>query len=69
MGVDPQKLDALLGRAVVDLGATLHAAMAVLGDRLGLYKALAKGGRMDAAALARATGTDERYVRGHGSRR
>ena len=45
-----------------DLGATVHAGMVVMGDRLGFYKALAVG-PLAAAELAAITRTDERYVR------
>ncbi len=62
MAVDMDKLNAFIGRFVVDLGATAHAGMVVLGEKLGLYKALAKE-PMTSAQLAAATGTDERYVR------
>jgi SAM-dependent methyltransferase len=60
---DQTKLMDLLGKAVTDLGGTVTAGLIVLGDRLGLYKALAIGGKMSPAELARATSTDERYVR------
>jgi 2-polyprenyl-3-methyl-5-hydroxy-6-metoxy-1,4-benzoquinol methylase len=62
MAVDMQKLDAFMGRFIDDLGATYHAGMVVIGEELGLYKALASGA-MDANQLATATGTDPRYVR------
>ena len=39
--VDPQKLDAFLGRAVNDMGAAMSGLLVVMGDRLGLYKAMA----------------------------
>ncbi len=51
-----------MGRFVNDLGATYHAGMVVIGERLGLYKALA-GQAMTSVELAQRTGTDERYVR------
>ena len=60
--VDMEKLNAFLGTFVHDLGATVNAGMVVIGERLGLYKALAKG-PMTSAELAERTGTDERYVR------
>src|SRR4029453_783165 len=41
MDLDMYKLNAFLGRAVVDIGATLHAALVLIGEKLGLYKALA----------------------------
>ena len=62
MAVDTKKLEQFLGQFVNDLGATVHAGMVVIGDRLGLYKALAAG-PLTAAELAAITRTDERYVR------
>jgi SAM-dependent methyltransferase len=62
MSVDMDKLNAFMGRFVGDLGAAVHAGMVVIGEKLGLYKALAKN-PMTSAELAAATGTDERYVR------
>ena len=44
MSINPDKLNELLGKAVVDFGATFHAALVRVGDKLGLYKALAAGG-------------------------
>jgi SAM-dependent methyltransferase len=58
---DPAKLDAFIGQIVGDAGAAMSAALVVLGDRLGLYKALATG-PATAAQLAQRTGTAERYV-------
>ncbi len=63
MALNEAKLNEMLGRAIVDFGATMHAALVVIGDRLGLYKALAAGGPMTAAELAKRTETTERYVR------
>src|ERR1700683_2251191 len=62
MAVDTKKLEQFVGQFVTDLGATVHAGMVVIGDRLGLYKALAAGA-LNAAELAAITRTDERYVR------
>ena len=62
MAVDMDKLNAFLGRFVGDLGAAVHAGMVVIGEKLGLYKALAAG-PMSSAELAATTKTDERYVR------
>ena len=56
------KLNAFIGQFVSDLGASVHAGMVVIGEKLGLYKALASG-TMSAAELAARTNTDERYVR------
>ena len=61
MAVDEQKLGEFMGRFVGDLGAVLHAPLIVLGDKLGLYRQLAKGPATP-AELARETGTSERYV-------
>lgn len=62
MTVDAKKMEQFLGKFVNDLGATVHAGMVVIGDRLGLYKALAAG-PLSAPELAAITRTDERYVR------
>jgi 2-polyprenyl-3-methyl-5-hydroxy-6-metoxy-1,4-benzoquinol methylase len=62
MQIDNDKLNEFIGRFVGDLGAAVHAGMVVIGERLGLYKALAEG-PMSASALATRTNTDQRYVR------
>jgi SAM-dependent methyltransferase len=62
MSVNKEKLDAFLGRAVADLGAANSAVLVLLGDELGLYKALAKES-LNSAELAERTGTNERYMR------
>jgi 2-polyprenyl-3-methyl-5-hydroxy-6-metoxy-1,4-benzoquinol methylase len=50
-------------RAVDEVGATLNAALVVMGDKLGLYRALADGGALSPSELAARTDTAERYVR------
>ncbi len=62
MNLDPQKLEAFMNRAVGEIGAAASAVMALIGDRLGLYKALAEGPATP-GELAQRTGTAERYVR------
>lgn len=62
MAIDSGKMEQFLGKFVSDLGATAHAGMVVIGERLGLYKALATG-PMSSLELASKTGTDERYLR------
>ena len=62
MAIDEQKLNAFMGRFVTDLGAVMHAATVVVGDQLGLYKALGNG-PSSVEDLARRTGTDPRYLR------
>ncbi|HLK04781.1 MAG TPA: methyltransferase domain-containing protein [Candidatus Acidoferrum sp.] len=63
MALDMDKLHEFLGKALVDFGATFHAALVRIGDKLGLYKGLAAGGPQTPAELAQRTGTVERYVR------
>jgi SAM-dependent methyltransferase len=60
--IDEQKLMDFVFRAVDEVGATLNAALVVMGDRLGLYRALADGASSP-EELAERTGTAERYVR------
>src|SRR4051794_7031941 len=60
--IDMNKLNAFIGQFVTDLGAAVHTGMVVIGEKLGLYKALEEG-PMTAAQLAAQTKTDERYLR------
>ena len=60
--VDPQKLDAFLGRAVNDMGAAMSGLLVVVGDRLGLYKAMAHAGPLTPAELG-----EDRHDRAHGA--
>ena len=60
--IDTDKLNAFIGQFVTDLGAAVHTGMVVIGEKLGLYKALASGA-MSSAQLAARTQTDERYLR------
>src|SRR3954469_7347629 len=61
--VDGAKLEQFVFRAVDEVGATLNAALVVMGDRLGLYRALAGAGPLTPVELARRAGVAERYVR------
>src|SRR4051812_34349376 len=61
--VDEARLHELLGQAVVEFGATVNAALIVIGDRLGLFRALAADGPLTSEELVAATGLNERYVR------
>jgi 2-polyprenyl-3-methyl-5-hydroxy-6-metoxy-1,4-benzoquinol methylase len=63
MAINEDKLNGLMARFVGDLGATFHAGLAVIGESLGLYKAMAGMGHLTSAELADATSTNERYVR------
>lgn len=61
--IDEARLNEFMGRAVADMGAAIHAVMILLGDRLGLYKAMADSRPVTSGELARRTGLNERYVR------
>jgi SAM-dependent methyltransferase len=61
--VDTDKLMSFVFRAVDEVGATLNTALVVMGDKLGLYKAMAGAGPLTPVELARRTGVSERYVR------
>jgi SAM-dependent methyltransferase len=61
--IDEAKLEQFMGRFVGDLGAALSAALVVIGDRIGLYRAMADGHPVSPEELAERTGTDARYVR------
>jgi 2-polyprenyl-3-methyl-5-hydroxy-6-metoxy-1,4-benzoquinol methylase len=63
LNADPEKLNAFLGRALNDMGAAFQTALIIIGERVGLYKAMAGAGPMTPAELAEKTGTNERYVR------
>jgi 2-polyprenyl-3-methyl-5-hydroxy-6-metoxy-1,4-benzoquinol methylase len=63
MSIDEKKLNDFLGKVVGDVGAAMSAALVVIGDKLGLYKAMVEAGPVNPGDLARLTGTTERYVR------
>jgi SAM-dependent methyltransferase len=63
MTVDETKLDAFMGKMIGDIGAVASAPLVLLGDKLGLFKALAEAGPLSAAELAQRTATHERYIR------
>jgi SAM-dependent methyltransferase len=63
MAINEAKLQEFVGKAVQDIGATQSAALVVIGDQLGLYKAMAGAGPLTPAEIAQRTGTVERYVR------
>jgi len=60
---DPATLEGYMGKMVGDMGAALSAALVLLGDELGLYKALAELGPAMPSELAEKVGAAERYVR------
>ncbi|MGI9170795.1 MAG: class I SAM-dependent methyltransferase [Caulobacteraceae bacterium] len=61
--IDADKLDALVGTVIGDMGAAMSGALVVMGDKLGLYKALAGEGPATPGDLAARSGCAERYVR------
>jgi len=61
--IDMDKLMQFVFRAVDEVGATLNAALVVMGDKLGYYRALAEHGPSTPAQLAERTGTAEPYAR------
>jgi len=63
MAVDQAKLDAFVGKMLGDVGAAIGAALVIVGDKLGLYRALAEGGPATSDELAGRTGCAERYLR------
>jgi 2-polyprenyl-3-methyl-5-hydroxy-6-metoxy-1,4-benzoquinol methylase len=63
MQIDQSKLEQFLGQVVGELGAAMNAALVLIGEKLGLYKAMAGAGYLTPADLAKKTNTDERYVR------
>jgi len=64
--VDPQKIEQFISKVINDLGATSNVALAFIGDKLGLYKAMAhtkSGSGITSHELASITNTSERYIR------
>ena len=61
--IDETRVEAFVGQVATDVGAALNTALVALGDRLGLYRAMADAQPVSAADLATRTSTHERYVR------
>jgi SAM-dependent methyltransferase len=61
--IDQAKLEAFMGQAVTDMGAIISAPLMVIGEKLGLYKAMAHAGPLTSAEIAERSGAAERYVR------
>jgi SAM-dependent methyltransferase len=63
IAIEEAKLNAFLGKALGDFGTAASAVLVAIGDKLGLYRAMAGAGPLTSAELAERTGTVERYVR------
>jgi SAM-dependent methyltransferase len=61
--MDEQKLNEFMGKLVSDMGGAAMMASVIVGEELGLYRALADGAPMTAGELAAKTGCNERLVR------
>ncbi|HLW32115.1 MAG TPA: class I SAM-dependent methyltransferase [Aequorivita sp.] len=61
--IEPQKMEAFLGRVLGDFGASLGVTLGFIGDKLKLYKAMAFAGPLSSEEVAERSGTNERYVR------
>ena len=61
--VDEERLERFLGQAITDMGAALNGALVMIGDELGLWKALAGTGPLTSSQIAERSGVAERYVR------
>jgi SAM-dependent methyltransferase len=61
--IDEAKLEAFMGQAVTDMGAIISAPLMMIGEKLGLYKAMAHAGPLTSQEVAERSGAAERYVR------
>jgi hypothetical protein len=61
--INEDKMNEFLGKVVGDFGASLSSALVYIGQKLGLYQAMAAAGSVTPAELAKLTNTNERYVR------
>jgi SAM-dependent methyltransferase len=61
--IDEARVEEFLGQIATEVGAALNVALVTIGDRLGLYRAMADGQAVRAEELAARTGTHDRYVR------
>jgi SAM-dependent methyltransferase len=61
--VNEAKLHDFMMKQIGEMGAAMNAALIIIGDKLGLYKAMAGAGPLSSHELAKRTSTNERYVR------
>jgi len=60
--LDHARVDAFVDRFAATVAGALHAVTVLVGDRLGLYQAMADGAAVTAAELAERTGTSSGHV-------
>ena len=63
MTINEAKLQEFVGKILQDLGAAVNSPLVLIGDQLGLYKAIASHGSVDSTKLAELTNINERYAR------
>jgi SAM-dependent methyltransferase len=63
MPLDENKLNSIVQQVIADIGAVFHAPLVLIGEKCGLFKAMAGQGQITSTLLAERTGTSERYVR------
>ena len=61
--IDESKLEAFMGQAVTDMGAVISAPLFLIGEKLGLYKAMAHAGPLTSQEIAERAGVAERSAR------
>ena len=61
--INEESMNEFLGKVVGDFGAALSSSLVYIGQKLGLYKAMASGASVTSAELAQRTSTNERYIR------
>src|SRR5919204_2925586 len=61
--LDQERLEAFVERVVLDVGTALRGGLVYIGDKLGIFKALAGAGAVTPDELAEITGLNERYLR------
>ena len=61
--IDEKKLNEFMLKAIGDISSSMSAMLVIIGERLGLYKAMAKSGPITSNELAKKTNTAERYIR------
>jgi 2-polyprenyl-3-methyl-5-hydroxy-6-metoxy-1,4-benzoquinol methylase len=63
MTINQAKLEEFVGKMLQDLGAAVNSTLVLIGDKLGLYQAIASQGAVDSTKLAELTNVSERYAR------